>query len=153
MISSELFNKIKKFIHQFFELAEIQGSFKVEEQDADGIRVTIQTDEAPILIGEKGETLLGLQSLLKKMLSKQFNQRIFVELDINDYRAKKTKYLEELAVTIADEVSLTLESKSLEPMDAWERRIIHMVLSERQDVTTESQGRDWQRHIIISLVK
>jgi len=87
------------------------------------------------------------------MLSKQFNQKIFVELDINDYRAKKTKYLEELAITIADEVSLTLEPKSLEPMDAWERRIIHITLSQRQDVTTESQGRDWQRHIVVAPVK
>ena len=150
MISPKELEKIKTYIREFFNFAEIEGLLKIDFQEPSTIKVTLQTEEAPILIGEGGETLLSLQSLLKKILSKQSNQGIFIELDINDYRAKKIKYLQELATTTADEVALTQHSKALEPMGAWERRIIHMTLAERSAVQTESQGQETQRHIVVS---
>ncbi len=149
MISTELLRQTKEFLSQFFGIAELKGSLKVEQLSPDSVGIFIETEEAPILIGEKGETLLGMQSLLRKMLSKQLNQRIFVELDINDYRKKKVKYLQELATAIADEVVLTQIQKALDPMDAWERRIIHVTLSQRSDVETESQGQGQERRVVI----
>lgn len=149
MISPELFDQLKKFLFHFFDLAELQGSLQVEQLSPDSLRVSIETEEAPILIGERGETLLGLQSLLRKILSKQLNQKIFIELDINDYRKKKIKYLQELATAAADEVALTQTQKPLEPMEAWERRIVHVTLSQRADVRTESQGQGPARRVVI----
>jgi len=141
--------KIKKNIREFFDLAEIGGSLVVNFQEPGSIKISLQTEEAPILIGEKGETLLGIQTLLRKILTKQWNQRFFIELDINDYRGKKIKYLRELAETMADEAILNQVSKKLPPMNAWERRIIHLTLAERSDVKTESQGERDQRHVVI----
>lgn len=150
MISSKELEKIKSYIKEFFNFAEIEGQLKIDFQEPSTIRVFLQTEEAPILIGEGGETLLSLQSLLKKILSKQLNQGVFVELDINDYRVKKVKYLQELATTTADEVALTQQAKALEPMGAWERRLIHISLAERPTVSTESQGLGTERHVVIS---
>ena len=141
--------KIKKSLQEFFDLAEIKGSLTVNFQEPATIKISLQTEEAPILIGEKGETLLGLQALLKKILTKRWNQKFFIELDINDYREKKRKYLQELAEMAADEAILNQSLKSLPPMSAWERRIIHLALAERSDVKTESQGAGEQRHVII----
>lgn len=153
MISSQEFKKIKTYLQEFFSLAEIEGSSEVDFQAPETIKINLQTTEAPLLIGEKGETLFGLQSLLKKILTKRLNQRLFVELDINNYREKKVKYLQELAETIADEVSLTQRAKAIEPMTAWERRIIHLVLADRPEVETESQGQGEQRYILVRLRK
>ncbi len=149
MISSQEFKKIKIYLQEFFSLAEIEGSSEIDFQVPETIKINLQTTEAPLLIGEKGETLFGLQSLLKKILTKRLNQRLFVELDINNYREKKVKYLQELAETIADEVSLTQRAKAIEPMTAWERRIIHLTLADRPEVETESQGRGEERYVLI----
>jgi len=149
MISSQEFKKIKIYLQEFFSLAEIEGSSEIDFQIPETIKINLQTAEAPLLIGEKGETLFGLQSLLKKILTKRLNQRLFVELDINNYREKKVKYLQELAETIADEVSLTQRAKAIEPMTAWERRIVHLTLADRPEVETESQGQGEQRYVLI----
>jgi spoIIIJ-associated protein len=149
MITPGEFTKVRAYLQEFFKLAEINGSLKIEFQEPETVKIDLQTEEAPLLIGEKGETLFGLQSLLKRILTKQLNNGIFVELDVNNYRQKKAKYLQELAMTIADEVSLTQRAKAVEPMSAWERRIIHLTLSDRSDVKTESQGQGEERHVLI----
>jgi spoIIIJ-associated protein len=77
-------------------------------------------------------------------------QKIFyLNLDIDDYKKKKIEYLKYLAKDLADQVSLTKEEKVLLPMSSYERRIIHSELSQRIDVTTESRGDGFERHIVI----
>lgn len=149
MISPREFKTMKTYLQEFFNLAEIEGSLRVDFQAPETIKIDFQTTEAPLLIGEKGETLFSLQSLLKKILTKRLNRRLFIELDINNYRQKKVKYLQELAETTADEVTLTQRARAVEPMSAWERRIIHLTLTDRPDVETESQGQDEQRYVLI----
>ena len=74
----------------------------------------------------------------------------YIDLDINDYKKKKKDYLKELACSIANEVALSKKQKELPPMSAYERRIIHLELAERQDVSTESIGQEPERKVIIT---
>jgi len=70
-------------------------------------------------------------------------------LDINGYKSKKVEYLKSLAKEAADQVVLNKEEKSLPPMSAYERRVVHAELAQREDVLTESQGSDLDRHIVV----
>jgi spoIIIJ-associated protein len=86
---------------------------------------------------------------LKEILRKKIEEQFFIDLDINDYKKKKTEYLKEVARTTADDVSLTKKEKQLAPMPAYERRIIHLELADRSDVITESIGEEPERSVIV----
>lgn len=119
---------------------------KVEEL----VDVDIKLEEPQFLIGQEGRTLNEFQHILRIFLNKRLQKSFYVNLDINDYKKKKTEYLINLAKELADQVSLTKEKKVLSPMPAYERKIIHTALAERQDVSTESQGESFKRFIIIN---
>ncbi len=127
----------------------ISSQIKVEEIDDDTVKISFWADEAPFFIGERGETLVETQNLLKKILAKQLGRHLFVDLDINNYKEKKAKYLEDLARLAADQAALTKKPQALKPMWAWERRIIHTVLAERQNAYSQSAGKGSQRHVVI----
>ncbi len=155
MIKPEDKKKIKKTIEDFFQKMTIPVTIKVEDlkqnqdQERATVRVDIKTEEPQILIGEKGQTLIELQRLLGMILNKKSKNRFYLDLDINDYKKKKNKYLKELAQDLADEVSLTQKEKTLSPMNSYERRIVHLALSGREDVTTESEGEEPKRKVVI----
>jgi len=117
-------------------------------KDVINIEATVQ--EPQILIGQQGQTLLELQRLVRIILNKKFHKDFYVNLDINEYKKKKIEYLKDLATSSADQVSKTKEKKVLAPMPAYERRIIHAELAQRQDVITQSQGEGEERSIVIS---
>ncbi len=121
-----------------------------EPEAIDIIDVSIKIKEPQILIGQNGQTLLGLERILRIILSKKLKKTFYLKLDINDYKKKKIEYLKELARESANEVSLTKKKKILSPMPAHERLIIHTELAQRQDIITESQGEGSQRYIVIS---
>ncbi|MDP2741080.1 MAG: hypothetical protein Q8O66_00090, partial [bacterium] len=106
----------------------------------DVIELNIKLEEPQILIGEKGQTLSEIQRLLKIILNKKLQKVFYLNLDINDYKKKKIEYLKDLANDLANEVVLTKEERTLFPMPAYERRIIHTELTSRSDILTESQG-------------
>jgi spoIIIJ-associated protein len=141
--------KTKKTIQRFFEFLGIDSQIKISEVDADTIKISLWAEEAPFFIGERGETLVETQNLLKKILAKQLGRYLFIDLDINNYKEKKAKYLEDLARMVADQVALTKEPQSLKPMWAWERRIVHTILAERKNVYSQSTGHGDQRYIVI----
>jgi len=87
--------------------------------------------------------------LLKAILRRQIDEEFYIDIDINDYKKKKTEYLRELAISVADQVALGRRERALLPMSAYERRIIHLELSERKDVVTESTGEEPDRRIVI----
>lgn len=121
-----------------------QGEEKREIIDLD-----IKVDEPQILIGQQGQTLFEVQKILRFVLNKKLQSIFYLNLDINDYKKKKVDYLRDLAKGLADQSSLDKETKTLPPMSAYERRIIHSELSKRADIITESQGEGSDRHIII----
>lgn len=140
---------IEKIVRQFFTKMTFEVAIEVGQVKENTLPLKVKTAEPQILIGEKGRTLVEIQKILGKIVRKKSGQQIFVDLDINQYKEKKIGYLKELAQSMADQVSLQKEEKTLWPMPAFERRIIHLALAEREDVITESQGEEPARRVVI----
>ena len=141
--------EIKKITKDFFKKTTFEVEIEFLPLQELTLPINLKTDEPQILIGEGGQTLVEIQHLLKTILKKKIQEPFFIDLDINGYKKKKIEYLKELAKSAADEVALTKKEKSLAPMPAYERRIIHLELADRQNVTTESIGQEPERRIII----
>jgi spoIIIJ-associated protein len=151
MLNQTDIEKIKKEIQDFFKKATFEVEIEIDPQKEKTFPINIKTEDPQILIGEGGQTLTEIQHLLKAILRKKIisEEPFYLEIDINSYKKKKYEYLRELAKSVADEVALTQKEKQLAPMPAHERRIIHLELSGRTDVISESIGQEPERKIII----
>jgi len=136
---------IKEFFQKTTFSVDVICSFDKEQT----VFANINTDEPQILIGEGGQTLAETQHILRMILMKKLGEPFYLDIDINQYKKKKTEYLKELANSIADEVALSKKEKALASMPAYERRIVHMELSSRADVISESIGEEPDRRIIV----
>ncbi len=154
MNQSEL-DRIKILVEEFLKKITITGDVRVSQflgegsRVAENVEVDITLEEPQFLIGQNGETLSDMGRLLSIMLSRALAKSIYLKLDINDYKKKKTDYIKNLAQSLADEVAFTKEKKALPPMSSYERMVVHSELSQRQDVKTESQGEAQARHVVI----
>ena len=106
-------------------------------------------DETGLLIGKKGETLLSIQTILGFLLKQKVGEWNRILVNVGDYREKEEGYLKDLAVTTSQRAKETGEPQNLYNLKAWQRRVIHMVLSEDKDITTESEGEGEDRFLII----
>ncbi len=149
MLSPNNLETIEQVTKEFFKKATFDVEIQFLPQQDLIIPINLKSDEPKILIGEGGQTLVEIQRLLKSMLRRQIDQEFYIDLDINGYKKKKIEYLKELAKSIADEVALMKEEKILPSMPAYERRIIHLELSGRADIVTDSIGKEPERKIII----
>jgi len=141
--------EVRDIIKRFFEKTGFETEVQILELKEKTIPVKIKTEDPKVLIGQNGQTLAEIQHLLKAMLSHQIPEQFYLDLDINEYKEKKIEYLKETARDLADTVSLTKKEKILSPMPAYERRIIHLELSNRPDIKTESIGQGIERRITI----
>ncbi len=144
--------KIEKIVKEFFKKTSFDVSVELGEIENETLPVLLKTDEPQVLIGEGGKTLVCFQQLLNKIIKKGLDEKLFIDLDINDYKKKKLDYLREIARNYADEVALTRSPQELRPMPSYERRIVHLELQKRSDVATESAGEEPYRRIIIKPV-
>lgn len=149
MLNQNIIEEIKKIVKEFFEKSTFEVEIEFLPYRDLTLPINLKTEEAQILIGEKGQTLAEIQRLLKVILKRKIKDPFFIDLDINDYKKKKAEYLKELAHSAADEVALTKKEKNLPPMPAHERRIIHLELAGRADVTTESIGQEPERRVVV----
>jgi len=141
---------IKKTAEEFFQKTTFGVEVEVLPEEEGAVPINLETEEPQILIGEGGQTLAEIQHLLKAILKRKISEPFYINLDINNYKQKKYEYLKEMARSAADEVALAKKEKTLVPMPAYERRIIHSSLSERTDVKTESEGEGLERKVVIS---
>ncbi len=149
MLEKKDIRKIEEISENFFKKIDEEITVSVERMDDNNIEVNIKMEKPQVLIGENGQTLKGTERLLRLALRNNVDKRFFVSLDINDYKKKKREYLEERAREAADEVSLTGVEKKMPALSAAERRIIHMELQSREDVKTESVGKEPDRQVVI----
>jgi len=106
-------------------------------------------DETGLLIGKKGETLLSIQTVLSVLLKQKTGEWNRVVANVGDYREKEEGYLKDLAASTAQRAKETGEPQSLYNLKAWQRRVVHMALSENKDIVTESQGEGDDRYLVI----
>jgi len=131
-------------------LAAEEKNKEFQKDKVNVIDLNITLKEPQTLIGRNGQTLINLQHLLRAIINKKLKKTVYFRVDINNYKKKKINYLKNLAREAAKEVSLTKKKKILFPMSAYERRIIYMELTQRQDVIAEGQGSGDNRRIVIN---
>ena len=154
-MTSQAIEKAQKNIAEFLTvfLNQMCGetlTFKVSN-DEYYITVEILGENTNSLIGYRGETLNALQTLLSSIANKDIEEKVRVILDISGYKDKRKKVLEELADKISKTVIKTGKKVTLEPMPAYERKIIHSRLQNNKKVTTESVGEEPHRKIVVEL--
>ena len=117
----------------------------------DSLYIDIQGKDSGTIIGKRGATLDAIQYLTSLVVNKDQNDYTRVVVDAENYRAKREKTLEMLAIRLANKVSKSKKSVKLEPMNPYERKVIHATLQNHPHVTTRSEGQDPYRRVIIEL--
>ena len=145
-------DKAVLFLEQIFDAMKIQVKIETSYDDEEKeISIDLVGEDMGILIGKRGQTLDSLQYLTSMVVNKGSEGYIRVKLDTENYRSRRKETLETLAKNIAYKVKRTKRSVSLEPMNPYERRIIHAGLQSDKYVTTRSEGEEPFRHVVIVL--
>jgi len=151
-------NKVKTLQKLADELLDLMATkAKVEasyDKDNEAFIVNIDAgDEAGLLIGKKGETLLGIQTILGFLLKQNTGEWNRLLVNVGDYREKEESHLKDLAASTAQRAKETGEPQNLYNLKPWQRRVIHLTLSEDKSITTESEGEGEERYLIIKAKK
>lgn len=130
---------------------EVKISFRIDEEGA--LEIVMDGKNMGILIGKRGQTLDSLQYLTNRVANKTQDGYVRVKLDTEDYRRRRKETLENLAKNIAYKVKRTKKPVALEPMNPYERRIIHSALQADRYVTTHSEGEEPYRRVVVTLIR
>ncbi len=145
---------VRDFLNQVFDAMDLKVDISVEvEEDHHTVNVELKGDEMGVLIGKRGQTLDSLQYLTSLALNRHTDEYVKVKLDTEDYRKRRKETLENLAKNIAYKVKRTKRAVSLEPMNPFERRVIHSTLQNDKYVSTHSEGEEPHRHVVVTLKK
>jgi len=141
----------KKLAEELLNLMGSKAKIEVnEDKENDAVEVKIITEnERGLLIGNRGETLTSIQTMIGMMLKQKVGEWKRVVVDIGNWREKQEEYLKNLAIQTADRVKQTGEPESLYNLNPSQRRIIHLVLAEIKGIETESMGEDEERYLIV----
>ena len=147
-------DNIQDFLNAVFDAMNLNVEITIDrEEGSNTANVELKGDDMGVLIGKRGQTLDSLQYLTNLAVNKNAEDYIRVKIDTEDYRKRRKETLENLARNIAYKVKRTKHSVSLEPMNPFERRVIHSALQGDRFVTTHSEGDEPYRHVVITLKK
>lgn len=142
----------EKFLGGVFKAMELEVEIKMDYKAEEGnLDIEFVGHDMGILIGKRGQTLDSLQYLTSLVVNKGRQGYVRVKLDTEDYRNRRKETLENLARSIAYKVRKTRKTVSLEPMNPYERRIIHSALQGNRYVETYSEGNEPYRHVVVKL--
>ena len=141
----------KGFLRDVFGAMNMEVAVDVQyDEEAGTMSIDLAGDEMGILIGKRGQTLDSLQYLVSLVVNKESDEYIRVKVDTEDYRARRKETLENLAKNIAYKVKKTRRAVSLEPMNRYERRIIHSALQNDKYIATHSEGDEPFRRVVVT---
>lgn len=140
----------KEFLEDTLEKMNIYAKVDVEHNE-DGLFATISGDNMSLVIGRRGKTLDALQYLSNLVINKNRKDYVHLIIDSEDYRQKRKDSLEQLAIRMAEKAKRQRRDIILNPMNSYERRIVHSILQKDNEVSTRSEGRDPYRKVIIFL--
>jgi len=150
----DLCDMASKFLKEVLDAMGVQADIKTEMTEAkDEIDIDLSGEEMGVLIGKRGATLDSLQYLVSLVINKESDTYIKIKLDTENYRLRRKETLENLAHNIASKVKKTRRNVVLEPMNPYERRIIHSCLQSDNYVETHSEGEEPFRKVVITLKK
>ena len=150
----ELIKNTYAYLDELFKAMNIETKVTIDFEDSNNnMNIDLEGPEMGILIGKRGQTLDSLQYLISLFVNKDSNAYVRVKLDTENYRARRKETLEHLAKNLAYKVKRTRRSVTLEPMNPYERRIIHSTLQNDKYVATRSEGEEPYRKVVIYLKK
>lgn len=153
-VKSSVSDIAKDFLKDVFEAMDMVVVVNVKYNEADRtMDIDLSGDDMGVLIGKRGQTLDSLQYLVSLVINKDVEDYIRVKVDTENYRQRRKDTLENLAKNISYKVKRTKRAVSLEPMNPYERRIIHSALQNDKYVTTHSEGEEPYRHVVVTIKK
>ena len=153
-IKKDICEVAKNFLKEVFNAMDMAVVVDVKYDEAENnVDVDLSGDDMGVLIGKRGQTLDSIQYLLSLVINKNMEDYIRVKVDTENYRQRRKETLENLAKNIAYKVKRTKRPVSLEPMNPYERRIIHSALQNDKYVTTHSEGEEPFRRVVVTLKK
>lgn len=152
VVTCDVDKVIRDFLDNMFKAMDMDVNIDIKINEEEGcINVELSGDEMGLLIGKRGQTLDSIQYLVSLVVNKENEKYMRVKVDTEDYRKRRKETLESLAKNIAYKVKRSKRPVSLEPMNPYERRIIHSALQNDKFVATRSEGEEPFRHVIVYL--
>ena len=145
--------RIKDFLTGLLEHMDSAAEVKVYEEEKNRYKVILEGQKLGALIGRRGETLDAIQQLTNYAVNSGCDKRLRIHVDAENYRAKREQSLESLANKVAGKVLKYRRSVTLEPMNAYERHVIHAALQDMENITTHSTGTEPNRRVVIEYVR
>lgn len=133
---------------KLFSLLEISGTFELS-QNEDILDISMDTADSGMVIGYHGEGLESLQLILSLIIAKKIGRFIRVSIEVDGYKKNRTEYLEKLAQQMREKAISENQEQVVESLKSWERRIVHLILQDDSEVTSESAGTGRERVLII----
>ena len=154
----DIFEAARSILERLLDLMAIPASIAVSDEftavDEDGnassVGLNIEGEDLGILIGRRGQTMASLQHVVRLIMAHQMQVRIPIVLDVEGYKKRRCEGLRALAMRLAEQVKTREMPFTMEPMSAFERRVIHLALADHPDVATESTGFGETRKVVIS---
>ena len=153
MPNEEVERRITTFLGDMFKAMNLEVKIDVKFDDPDCVNVELSGPNMGVLIGKRGQTLDSIQYLTSLVVNKVKDKYVRIKVDTEDYRNRRKETLESLAKNIAYKVKRSRKPVSLEPMNPYERRIIHSTLQNDKFVSTRSEGEEPFRHVVVYLDK
>ncbi len=145
---NDVITYLKDSLKEITKLMNIESNLEVKRREKN-IIIEIYSDKNSILIGKNGKNLEALQNIIRQIIPQEVNNEYKIVLDIENYKDRKISNLERMAKQVAREVKLTKVETKLEPMNSYERRAIHNILTNNKYVYTESVGEEPNRCVVI----
>jgi len=153
----DIFEEAKKVLEDLLDLMELPGVIRPSDEftanDENGklvsVGLNIEGDDLGILIGRRGQTMAALQYIVRLIMAHKMQVQLPVILDVEGYKQRRCEGLRNLALRLAEQVKTRNVPFTMEPMPAFERRVVHMALADHPDVTTESSGVGESRKVVI----
>jgi len=152
-----IFEAAKNVLEELLRLMDLPSKVMLSEEftvvgedgETSSIGLNIEGEDLGILIGRRGQTMVSLQHVVRLIMSHRMDVKIPIVLDVEGYKQRRCEGLRTLANKLADQVRTRRLPFTMEPMSAFERRVIHLALADHPDVTTESTGEGEMRKVVI----
>ncbi len=153
----DIFEESKKVLEDLLDLMDLSGMVRVSDEftvndengNAASIGLNIEGEDLGILIGRRGQTMASLQYIVRLIMAYKMQVQIPIVLDVEGYKQRRCEGLRLLATRLAEQVKTRKAPFTMEPMPAFERRIVHLALADHPDVITESTGAGEDRKVVI----
>lgn len=147
-MNKEELTQVEEVVSKLFSLLEIDGTFSIEE-DGEIINVLMDTKDTGLVIGYHGEALESLQLILSLAIAKKLGSFRRVSIEVDGYKKNRVEYLEKLAQQMKEKALTENREQVLNDLRSWERRVVHMILQDDNEVVSESEGRGRERVLVI----